>query len=252
MRTAPRHTPSLAQHRRRTVSFTRRTHWRNNARTSAARTLCAQHKCHLQGFGQSTTAFVADLIIHEVQVLQRRICLVKNARTCHGTAWSTHLTHVDNHVSPMTLDAKLIELLHSMPCPACRGLCGHGKRTSIVVLLCHVMAEVIILCHSRPCKMYSHHLNKLPKTCGGVLREVKTRHRIHPTLTHPMPSRAASHLCTSEAKHTGISEDDWRRVFIMSCHFMAQYVLRQQITVHAEQPWRPTFDRGGWHLGSGE
>ena len=67
-----------------------------------------------------------------------------------------------------------------------------------------------------------------------------------------MPSRAASHLCTFEAKHTGTSEDDQRTVFIMSCLFMAQYGLRQQNTVHAERPWRPTFDRGGWLLGSGD
>ena len=176
MRTAPRQTPALAQHKRKTVSFTRRTHWRNNARTSATRTLCAQHKCHLQGSGQSTTALVADLITSEVKTLQRRICLVKNARTCHGTAWSTHLTHVDNHVSPMTLDAKLIELLHSMPCLACRGNCGHGKRTSIVVLLCHVMAEVIILCRSRACRMYSHHLNTSPKTCVSRVRSGQSVH----------------------------------------------------------------------------
>ena len=67
-----------------------------------------------------------------------------------------------------------------------------------------------------------------------------------------MPSRAASYLCTFEAKHTEISEDDPRTMFIMSCHFMVQVVLRQQNTVHAEQPWRPTFDGGGWLLGSGE
>ena len=140
LRTARRNTPSLAQHERRTVSFTRRTHWRNNARTSATRTLCAQHKCRPQGGGQSTTALVADLIIVEVQDRKRRIGLVKIARTCHGAARSTHLTDVDHHVSAMTLDAKLVELLHFMPCPAGRELCGHGKRTSKVVLLCHVMA----------------------------------------------------------------------------------------------------------------
>ena len=141
LRTAPRHTPSLAQHERRTVSFTRRTLWRNNARsTSATRTLYAQHKCRPQGGGQSTTTLVADLITAEAQVRQRRICLVKIACTCHGAAWSTHLTDVDYHVSATTPDAKLIELLHFMPCFAGRELCGHRKRTSTVVLLCHVVA----------------------------------------------------------------------------------------------------------------
>ena len=125
---------------RRTVSFTRRTHWRNDARTSATRTLCAQHRCRPQGGGQGTTALVADLIISKVQLCQRRIGLVKIARTCHGAARSTHLTDVDHHVSAMTLDAKLIELLHFLPCSAGRALCGHRKRTSTVVLLCHVMA----------------------------------------------------------------------------------------------------------------
>ena len=104
------------------------------------RTLCAQHKCRPQGGGQRTTALVADLITVDVQDRQRRIGLVKIERSCHGVAWSTHLTDVDHHVSAMTLDAKLIELLHFMPCPACRGHCRHGKRTSKVVLLCHVMA----------------------------------------------------------------------------------------------------------------
>ena len=140
LRTAKSHTPALAQHKRRTVSFTRRTRWRDNARTSTTRTLCALHKSRPQGGGQSTTALVADLVVAEIQFRQRRICLVKNARTCHGAAWSTSLKHVDNHVSPTTPDAKLMELLQSMPCPARRGLCGHGKRTSNVVLLCHVMA----------------------------------------------------------------------------------------------------------------
>ena len=140
LRTAPRHTPSLAQHRRRTVSFTRRTHWRNNAHTATTRKLCAQHECRPQGGGQGTTALVADLIVHEVQVRQRRVRLVKNARACHGAAWSTHLTHVDNHVSPMTPDAKLIELPHSMPCPACRGHRRFKKESRVVfsrVNLCH-------------------------------------------------------------------------------------------------------------------
>ena len=76
----------------------------------------------------------------EVQVRQRGICLVKIARTYRGALWSTHLTDVDNRVSATTLDAKLIEHLHFMPCPACRGHCRHGKRTSKVELLCHVMA----------------------------------------------------------------------------------------------------------------
>ena len=100
LRTAPRHTTALAQHKRRTVSFTRRTRWRDNACTSTTRTLCAQHECHLQGGGQSTTALVADLIVAEIQVRQRRICLVKIARTFHGAAWSTSLKHVDNHCEP--------------------------------------------------------------------------------------------------------------------------------------------------------
>ena len=147
LRTAPRHTPSLAQHGRRTVSFTRRTRWRNNDRTSATKKLCAQHKCDLQGSSQSTTALVADLIVVEDELRQRRICLVKNARTCHGAAWSTNLTHVDNHVSPTTLDAELIELPHYVPCPACRGHRRHGKRTSKVVLLPKLMELV----HPMPC-----------------------------------------------------------------------------------------------------
>ena len=133
LRTAPRHTPALAQHKRRTVSSTRRTRWRDNARTSTTRTLCAQHKCRPQGGGQSTTALVADLVVAEIQLRQRRICLVKIARTFHGAAWSTSLKHVDKHVSPTTPDAKLMELLHSLPCPARRGLCGHGKITSTPV-----------------------------------------------------------------------------------------------------------------------
>ena len=194
LRTAPRHTPSFAQHGRRTVSCTRRTHWRNNARASATRTSCAQHKCHLQGFGQSTTALVADLIFVEVQVRQRRICLVKIARTFHGATWSTHLTHVDNHVSPTTPHAKLMELLRSMPCPACRDFVDTENSQELYSCVDHRHVECI---HT----ISIHH----QKTS---LREVKTRHRIHPTPTHPMPSRAASHLCTSEAKHTGISEDD--------------------------------------------
>ena len=177
-----------------------------NTKEGTTRTLCAQHKCRPQGGGQSTTALVADLVVAEIQVRQRRICLVKIARTFHGAAWSTSLKHVDNHVSPTTLDAKLIELLHSMPCPARRGLCGHGKITSTPVSRQGISYHVMFV--SRACGMYSHHLNTSPKTCGGVLREVKTRHRSHPTPTHPMPSRAASHLCTSEAKHTGITEDD--------------------------------------------
>ena len=111
------------------MSLTRRTHWRNSARTSATRTSCAQHKCRPQGGGQSRTALVADLIISEVQVRQRGICLVKIARTCHAAAWSTHLTDVDDHVSATTLDAKLTELLHFMPCSAGRELCGQRKRT---------------------------------------------------------------------------------------------------------------------------
>ena len=131
--------PHLAA-RHLSLSCTRRTHWRNNARISATRTLCAQHKCRPQGGGQSTRAIVADLIVQEVQLCQRRIGLVKIARTCHGAARNTHLTDVDNHVCATTPDAKLIELLHLMPCPACRGHCRHGKRTSKVVLLCHVMA----------------------------------------------------------------------------------------------------------------
>ena len=79
------------------MSFTRRTHWRNNARTSAARKLRIQHKCRPQGGGQSTTSLVADLISVEVKARQRHIRLVKIPRTCHGAAWSTHLTDVDNH-----------------------------------------------------------------------------------------------------------------------------------------------------------
>ena len=123
-----------------TVSFTRRTHSRNNARTSATRTLCAQHKCHLQGSSQCTTAFVADLVTLEVKVLQRRICLVKNARACHGAARSTSLKDVDHHVSPTTPDAKLIELPHSVPCPARRGHRRFKKEIRVVlsrVNLCH-------------------------------------------------------------------------------------------------------------------
>ena len=117
LRTAPRHTPALAQHKRRTVSSTRRTRWRDNARTSTTRTLCAQHKCRPQGGGQSTTALVADLVVAEIQLRQRRICLVKIARTFHGASWSTSLKHVDNHASPTTPDAKLMELtFHAVSC----------------------------------------------------------------------------------------------------------------------------------------
>ena len=138
------------------------THWRNNARTSAARKLCTQHKCRPQGGGQSTTALVADLIIVEEKVLQRRIRLVKIPRTCRGAAWSTHLTDVDNHVRAMTLDEKLVDLQHFMPCPAGRGHCRHGKRTSKVLLLCQVMAQVVMLCRSLACEIYTppQHITK--------------------------------------------------------------------------------------------
>ena len=67
----------------------------------------------------------------EVKVLQRRICLVKTARTCHGAAWSTLLTNVD-YVSPTTPDAKLIKLLHFISCPTCRGHRRFKKEVRVV------------------------------------------------------------------------------------------------------------------------
>ena len=54
----------------------------------------------------------------------------------------------------MTLDEKLVDLLHFMPGPAGRGHCRHGKKKSKVVLLCHVMAQVVRLCCSLACEMY--------------------------------------------------------------------------------------------------
>ena len=140
LRAAPRHTPCLAQHERRTVSFTRRTHWRNNARLLATRKLCAQHKCRPQGGGQRTTALVADIITVEVQDRQRRIGLVKIERSCHGVAWSTHLRDVDHHVCATTPDAKLVELLHFMPCPCVSWTPSLQKESRVVfsrVNLCH-------------------------------------------------------------------------------------------------------------------
>ena len=129
-----------------------------------------QHKCRPQGDGQSTTSLVADCILVEVKVRQRRIRLVKIPRTFHGAAWSTHLTDVDNHVSAMTLDEKLVELLHFMPCPAGRELCGHWGKKSRVVLLSHVVASVVRLCRSRACGIYTppQHITKDLRTRASL------------------------------------------------------------------------------------
>ena len=216
-----RTSPSLAQRARKTVSFTRRTHWRNSARTSATRTSCAQHKCRPQGGGQSTTALVDDLVTIEVQAGQRRICLVKIARTCHEAAWSTHLTDVDNHVSATTLDAKLTELLHFMPCSAGRELCGQRKKNVQKLSSCVTSWHKCSYCVIHwPVESF-HHLNTSPKTSGTCF--------------------AASRRDTEHFQPS-----------LMSCSFIAQYGLRQHNTVHTEQPRRPTFDRGGWLLRFGE
>ena len=111
------------------------------------------------------------LIIVEVQVRQRRVCLVRIARTFHGATWSTHLTLVDNHVSPTTPHAKLMELLHSMPCPACRDFVDTEKSQKLYSCVDQWRVECI---HT----ISIHH----QKTS---LREVKTRHRIHPTPHSP-------------------------------------------------------------------
>ena len=66
-----------------------------------------------------------------------------------------------------------------------------------------------------------HHLNTSPKTSGTCF--------------------AASRRDTEHFQPS-----------LVSCRFIAQYGLRQHNTVHSEQPRRPTFDRGGWLLRSGE
>ena len=211
LRTAPRHTPSLAQHRRRTVSFTRRTHWRNKINTSTTRKLCAQHKCHLQGSSQSTTALVADLVTFEVKVLQRRICLVKIARTCHGAAWSTILTHVDRHVSPRTPDAKLIELLNSMPCPTCRGHRRFKKESRVVfsVTSQFMSYSSVTSLHELSCCVDHWHVECIhtisihdQKACFAKLR--RDIESIQPSLTQW--HRAPHHTCVPPMQSTLVSQ----------------------------------------------
>ena len=111
----------------------------------------------------------------EFQLHQRRICLVKIARTYHVAMWSTYLTDVHHHVSPTTRDAKLIELLHSMPCPAC---CVVFSR----VTLCHTLTSHVVLSHV-----------KCAEFCYVVFREIDTRHQTHPVCL----SGAMSHRMTS-------------------------------------------------------
>ena len=148
------------------------------------------------------------LLSIEVQDGQRGICLVKIARTCHAAAWSTHLTDVDDHVSATTLDAKLIELLHFMPCSAGRELCGQRKRTfkscphvSRHGISCHVVSFTGMW-HVHTTSTHHH---RPPEAC---LAEFRQRHRIHPTLTHPMPSRAAS----AHNVHHVVRALSWRKM----------------------------------------
>ena len=128
-------------------------------------------------------------LLPRYQLCQRRIGLVKIERACQGAAWSTHLTDVDNHVCATTPDAKLIELLHFMPCPAGRELCGS------CVTLCHKLSCCVV---HWPVESIQD-LNTSPETLGGVLRCLKTRHRTHLTLNHVVPFLGA--ICSSTTEH---------------------------------------------------
>ena len=56
---------------------------------------CAQHKCRPQGVGQGLRAFVADLIFLDVQLLERRVGLMRIPRRVHhGVARIQHMSTV--------------------------------------------------------------------------------------------------------------------------------------------------------------
>ena len=191
-----------------------------------------------QGGGQSTTALVADLVTIEVQG-RSATYLSREDRTYVPRSCVEHTS--DRRRQPCECDDAGCKADRNSYI-SCRVLLvencvARDKERSKVVLMCHVMAYVVMLCRSLACGMYTppqHITTDLRRRAS--LNSDRDIESIQPSLTRCHRAPQSAHNV-----HHVVRALSWRKM-----------VFDNRTLFTTEQPWRSTFDGGGWLLGSGE